>query len=192
VQIYLTEVLAKLKSSDVQFVDARTLKEFSGDDIHALRGGHIPGARNIPFEQNWVDPDTGVKLAKGEVKNRDGMALKSAPQLTALYTDLDPAKETIAYCQSGGRAAVTASALRNLGFKKVRVFEESWLGYGNNLSAPAESVQFVNIGTLNSRIRSLETELESLKAEVKALQAAGQVGGKTDPGTGDQDKGREP
>jgi thiosulfate/3-mercaptopyruvate sulfurtransferase len=172
VQIYLTEVLSKVKSPDVQFIDTRTPREFSGDDIRALRGGHIPGALSIPYEQNWVDPDTGVKLAKGEVKTRDGMALKSAAQLKALYAGLDPAKETIVYCQSGGRASVTASVLRSLGFEKVRVFEEGWLGYGNNLSAPAEAVQFVNIGALNSRIRSLETEIETLKAEVKALKAA--------------------
>jgi thiosulfate/3-mercaptopyruvate sulfurtransferase len=171
VQIDLTEVLSKVKSPDVQFVDTRTPREFSGDDIHALRGGHIPGARNIPFEQNWVDPDSGVKLAKGEIKTRDGMTLKSASQLKALYAGLDPAKETIVYCQSGGRASETASVLRSLGFEKVRVFEESWLGYGNNLSAPAEAVQFVNIGVLHSRIRGLETELETLKAEVKALKA---------------------
>jgi thiosulfate/3-mercaptopyruvate sulfurtransferase len=172
VQIGLTEVLSKLKSPDVQFIDTRTPSEFSGDDIRALRGGHIPGALNIPFEQNWVDPKTGVKLTKGEVKTRDGMALKSAAQLKALYASLDPAKETIVYCQSGGRASVTASVLRGLGFEKVRVFEESWLGYGNNLAAPAEAVQFVNIGALNNRIRSLEMEMETLKAEVKALKAA--------------------
>jgi thiosulfate/3-mercaptopyruvate sulfurtransferase len=172
VQVYLAEVVSKVGKPGVQFIDTRTPREFSGDDIRALRGGHIPGALNIPFEQNWVDPDTGVKLAKGSVKTRDGMALKSAKQLKALYAGLDPTKETIVYCQSGGRASVTASVLRSLGFEKVRVFEEGWLGYGNNLSAPAEAVQFVNIGALNSRIRSLETEIETLKAEVKALKAA--------------------
>jgi thiosulfate/3-mercaptopyruvate sulfurtransferase len=171
VQIYLTEVLSKVRSPDVQFVDTRTPGEFSGDDIRALRGGHIPGAHSIPFEQNWVDPDTGVKLAKGEIKVRDGMALKSAAQLKALYAGLDPTKETIVYCQSGGRASVTASVLRGLGFERVRVFEEGWLGYGNNLSAPAEAVQFVNIGALTSKIRSLETEIETLKAEVEAMKA---------------------
>jgi thiosulfate/3-mercaptopyruvate sulfurtransferase len=172
VQIHLTEVLSKVKSQGVQFIDTRTPREYSGDDIRALRGGHIPGAVSIPFEQNWVDPDTGAKLAKGELKARDGMALKSAAQLKALYAGLDPAKETIVYCQSGGRASVTASVLRSLGFEKVRVFEESWLGYGNNLSAPAEAVQFVNIGALNSKIRRLEAEMETFKAEVKALKAA--------------------
>ncbi len=172
VQVYLAEVVSKVGKPGVQFIDTRTPREFSGDDVRALRGGHIPGALNIPFEQNWVDPKTGVKLAKGEVKTRDGMALKSAKQLKALYAGLDPAKETIVYCQSGVRASETASVLRSLGFAKVRVFEESWLGYGNNLSAPAEAVQFVNIGALNNKIRSLEAEMETLKAEVKALKAA--------------------
>jgi thiosulfate/3-mercaptopyruvate sulfurtransferase len=172
VQIYLSNVLSKVKSPDVQFIDTRTPREFSGDDIRALRGGHIPGALSIPYEQNWVDPDTGAKLAKGEVKTRDGMALKSAAQLKALYAGLDSTKETVVYCQSSVRASVTASVLRGLGFEKVRVFEESWLGYGNNLSAAAEAVQFVNIGAINTKIRSLESEIETLKAEVKALSAA--------------------
>jgi len=120
-------------------------------------------------------------LAKGKIKSRDGMALKSAAILKALYSDLDPAKETIVYCQSGGRASLTASVLRDLGFKKVRVFEEGWLGYGNDLSAPAEAVQFVNIGALNSRIRGLEAEIEALKAEVNALKAAKTIGSTNDP-----------
>jgi thiosulfate/3-mercaptopyruvate sulfurtransferase len=120
------------------------------------------------------------------------MTLKSASQLAELYAGLEPSKETIVYCQSGGRASETASVLRSLGFDHVRVFEESWLGYGNHLSAPAESVQFVNIEALNSRIRTLETEIETLKGEVKALHAAGRVGGRTDPGTGEQVKGRKP
>jgi hypothetical protein len=45
-------------------------------------------------------------------------------------------------------------------------------GYGNNLSAPAEAAQFVNIGALNSKIKRLETDIENLTAEVKTLKAA--------------------
>jgi thiosulfate/3-mercaptopyruvate sulfurtransferase len=171
VQTYLADVVSKVNNPSVQFVDVRTPKEFSGDDIRALRGGHIPDARNIPYEQNWVDPAAGTKLAKGEVKTCDGMALKSPEQLKALYADLDRNKETIVYCQSGVRASETASVLRSLGFEKVRVFEESWLGYGNNLSAPAEAVQFVNIGALLNKIKSLETKVESLTAEIEKLKA---------------------
>jgi len=171
VQVYLAEVVSKVGRPGVQFVDTRTPREFSGDDIRALRGGHIPGARSIPFEQNWVDPETVAKLMKGEVQTRDGMALKSPAQLKALYADMDPSNETIVYCQSGVRASVTASVLRDLGFGRVRVFEESWLGYGSDLSAPAEDVQFVNIGALNARIKSLESAVEGLAAKVKALEA---------------------
>jgi thiosulfate/3-mercaptopyruvate sulfurtransferase len=172
VQIYLAEVVSKVGNPGVQFVDTRTPAEFSGDDIRALRGGHIPGAVNIPFQQNWTDPDAVAKLMKGEVKTRDGMALKSPAELKTLYSGLDPNKETIVYCQSGGRASVTASVLRDLGFGNVRVFEESWLGYGNDLSAPADDVQFFNIGALNSSIKTLESAVEKLTAEVKALKAA--------------------
>lgn len=173
VQVYLPDVVARVNSkADVQLIDARTPREFSGDDIRALRGGHIPGARNIPYEQNWVDPATGAKLARGEVKTREGMSLKPADQLKALYAGLDPNKETIVYCQSGVRASETANVLRELGFTKVSVFEESWLGYGNTLNAPAEGVQFLNVGALNGRIRSLESQVEELQGQLEKLQKA--------------------
>jgi thiosulfate/3-mercaptopyruvate sulfurtransferase len=51
------EMVARVNNSDVQIVDARTLQEFRGEDIRAIRGGHIPGAINIPYEQNWIDPE---------------------------------------------------------------------------------------------------------------------------------------
>ena len=173
VQVYLPDVVARVTSkADVQIIDARTPREYSGDDIRALRGGHIPGARNIPYEQNWMDPATGGKLARGEVKTRDGMSLKPADQLKALYAGLDPNKETIVYCQSGVRASETANVLRELGFTKVAVFEESWLGYGNTLNAPAEGVQFLNVGALNNRIRSLEGQVEELQGQLEKLQKA--------------------
>ena len=172
VQLYMADVLARLNNPAVQIVDARTPKEFSGDDIRALRGGHIPGARNIPYEQNWSDPATAGKLAKGEVKTRDGMKLKSAGELKALYAGLDPAKETVVYCQSGVRASETANVLRDMGFQNVRVFEESWLGYGNNFAAPAQDVQFLNVGALKSQISGLQQEVEALSTELNALKAA--------------------
>ncbi len=172
VQIYLAEVLAKVGDPEVQFVDTREPLEFSGDVIKAFRGGHIPGACNIPFEHNWVDPTALTRLAQGDAQAWDGMALKSPAQLKLLYADLDPHRETIVYCQSGVRASETAWVLASLGFEKVRVFEESWLGYGNDLSAPAEDVQFVNVGALNARIELLEKALKSLTAELAALKTA--------------------
>ncbi|MGZ9274466.1 MAG: rhodanese-like domain-containing protein [Nitrospira sp.] len=46
-----------------------------------------------------------------------------------LYAGLDPNKEVVVYCQSGVRASLTAAVLRDLGFKDVKVYEPSWLGY---------------------------------------------------------------
>jgi thiosulfate/3-mercaptopyruvate sulfurtransferase len=162
------DVLAKLQDPNVQFLDVRTAKEHSGDDIRAIRGGHIPGSRNIAYEKNWIDPDVAKRLRDKAVKTRAGAALKREDELKALYKDLDPSKETVVYCQSGVRAAQTANVLRALGFDKVRVYEESWLGYGNTLDAPANNVTFVNVGALQGRIGRLEAQLAELTAKLDA------------------------
>lgn len=153
-------VLALLDKPDVQIVDVRTAGEYRGEDIRALRGGHIPGARNIPYEQNWVDPDA----RKNKTADKGGLALKDRAALQTLYADLDPAKETIVYCQSGVRASHTAEVLRNLGFQNVKVYDSSWLGYGNTLDAPAENVTFFNVGAMNRRVSELEQRLQALEA----------------------------
>jgi 3-mercaptopyruvate sulfurtransferase SseA len=59
------------------------------------------------------------------------MSLKPAEDLKRLYSKLDPSKETIVYCQSGARASETAGVLQQLGFTNVKVYDSSWLGYGN-------------------------------------------------------------
>jgi len=150
----------------------RTPKEYFGDDIRAIRGGHVPGAVNIPYEQNWKDPETPKKLAEKQVKNKEGMLLKGLDELKALYAKLDPGKETIVYCQSGVRAAQTASVLKDLGFKNVKIYESSWLGYGNTLDAPANNVTFFNVGALNGRIGALQRRIEELEKELAAARKA--------------------
>lgn len=159
------EVVAALKRPDVQFLDVRTTKEFKGEDIRALRGGHIPGAINIPFEQNWVDPDTRSKLRSGTVKDSAGLALRPRGELARLYAKLDPAKETIVYCQSGNRAAQSALVLADLGFRNVRVYDASWLGYSSWLSAPADDEVWTNFGSLPSAVRGLENRFGELERQ---------------------------
>lgn len=163
VTVSTTDVIAAQKRKGVQIIDVRTDREYSGDDIRAIRGGHIPNATHIAYEQNWADPETPAKLAKKEVKNKDGMALKSVDQLKALYADLDPTKETIVYCQSGVRASETATVLKDLGFNKVKVYDASWLGYGNTLDAPADNVQFFNVGALKGRLADMQKRIDNLE-----------------------------
>jgi thiosulfate/3-mercaptopyruvate sulfurtransferase len=164
-------MVARLNNPKVQIVDARTLQEFRGEDIRAIRGGHIPGAINIPYEQNWIDPETPAKLARKQIASNAGMSLKPAEELKRLYARLDPSKETIVYCQSGARASETAGVLQQLGFTNVKVYDSSWLGYGNTLDAPADNVTFFNVGLLNSRISALQERINQLEKELAEAKA---------------------
>jgi thiosulfate/3-mercaptopyruvate sulfurtransferase len=157
------DVLAAQKRGDVQVLDVRTVKEFRGQDVRAIRGGHIPGAINIPFEQNWVDPDARNKLRSGAVKDSAGMALKPRAELARLYEKLDPAKEVVVYCQSGNRAAQTFVVLADLGYRNVRLYDPSWLGYSSWLSAPAEDEVWTNFGALITAVKGLENRFGELE-----------------------------
>lgn len=170
VVLWNDEMLARVREGKTQIVDVRTPKEYAGDDVRAIRGGHVPKAVNIPFEQNWVDPATAAKLAKGEVKTRDGMSLKPREDLIKLYAGLDPEKEVVVYCQSGVRAAQTATVMRDLGFKDVKIYEPAWLGYAGVLSAPADNETFLNVGALNGRIASMQSRIDELQAEIDKLK----------------------
>lgn len=165
------DMLERVRTGGAQILDVRTPREYAGDDIRAVRGGHVAGAVNIPHEQNWQDPQTAAKLTRKEVHTRDGMALKDEAALRALYAKLDPGKETIVYCQSGVRASQTATVLRTLGFGNVKVYEPSWLGYAGMLSAPAENEVFVNVGALTSKITTLESQVKSLEEELAKLKS---------------------
>lgn len=163
----------RVRAGSAQILDTRTVKEYTGEDIRAIRGGHVPGAINIPYEANWQDPDAAAKLAARKVATRDGMALKPREELGKLYAKLDPGKETVIYCQSGVRASETAAVLRDLGFRNVKVHEPSWLGYAGVLSAPVENEVFVNVGALNARIGSLQGKVRELEAEVAKMRSGG-------------------
>jgi len=114
-------------------VDVRSPKEFSGELIApeaypqegAQRGGHIPGAVNIPW---------------GLAVNEDG-TFKSVDELRALYAGkgITPDKEIIAYCRIGERSSHTWFVLTELlGYPKVRNYDGSWTEYGNIVGAPIE------------------------------------------------------
>lgn len=162
------EQMRKLyNNQSVQVVDARTFNEFKGNDVRAIRGGHIPGAIIIPYEQNWKDPATGSKLAKKEVKTNAGMSLKTKDELNTLYAKLDPNKETVVYCQSGVRAAETATVLQNLGYKNVKIYDSSWLGWASHLASPVADETYLNVGMLNARIAAMQNKINELETALK-------------------------
>ena len=123
-------VLEKKKAA--QLVDVRSGDEFTGKIIAppgmsetAQRGGHIPGAANIPWAQ---------------AANEDG-TFKSAEALKALYEGkgVTGKNEVIAYCRIGERSSHTWFVLKYLlGYDKVKNYDGSWTEWGNLVGAPIE------------------------------------------------------
>ena len=74
---YVIESLDKVRRNTVAMVDVRSPKEFTGEILappeypteHAQRGGHIPGAKNMPWSQAVNDNDGTFKSAD-ELKKR--------------------------------------------------------------------------------------------------------------------------
>lgn len=114
-------------------VDVRSPKEFTGEILappeypteHAQRGGHIPGAVNIPWAQ---------------AVNEDG-TFKSTEELKKLYESkgVTPDKEVIAYCRIGERSSHSWFVLKYLlGYPNVKNYDGSWTEWGNMIDNPIE------------------------------------------------------
>ena len=115
-------------------IDVRSPKEFSGEMLHmeaypqegALRGGHIPNAKSVP----WAT-----------AANEDG-TFKSADELIEIYQNgagLKPDDDVIAYCRIGERSSHTWFVLTYLlGYNSVKNYDGSWTEWGNLVQAPIE------------------------------------------------------
>lgn len=133
IRAFRHEVLDHVKAAG-QLVDVRSPAEYSGELLHmanypqegALRGGHIPGARSVPWAR---------------AANEDG-TFKSADELGAIYLTeqgLNPSDEVIAYCRIGERSSHTWFVLTYLlGFDNVRNYDGSWTEWGNGVGLPIE------------------------------------------------------
>ena len=122
-------------SNNKKLVDVRSPEEYSGERLHmpnypnegALRGGHIPGAKSIP----WA-----------KAINADDGTFKTADELKQIYekeNNLNSKDEVIAYCRIGERSSHTWFVLKNLlGFDNVRNYDGSWTEWGNLVGVPIE------------------------------------------------------
>jgi thiosulfate/3-mercaptopyruvate sulfurtransferase len=133
IRAFKEDVLAHVKASR-PLVDVRSPQEYSGELLHmpdypqegAIRGGHVPGARNVPWKK---------------AANDDG-TFKTVEELRALYQGelgLDPSDDVIAYCRIGERSSHTWFVLSQLlGFQRVRNYDGSWVEWGNAVRVPIE------------------------------------------------------
>lgn len=130
---YLDYVRSSMKKSDKVLVDVRSPAEFTGEvtappeypNEHAQRGGHIPGAVNIPWSQAVKEDGT----------------FKSAEDIANLYQSkgVTADKEVITYCRIGERSSFTWFVLKYLlGYPNVKNYDGSWTEWGNMVRNPIE------------------------------------------------------
>ncbi len=132
IRAFLPEVREEFGNSHAVLVDVRSPDEFSGKILAppglpetCQRGGHIPGAKNIPWSQACREDGT----------------FKSFDELEALYErqGVTPDKDVITYCRIGERSSHSWFVLKYLlGFERVRNYDGSWTEWGNLVGAPVE------------------------------------------------------
>ena len=134
IRAFRVDVLKHI-STGKKLVDVRSPEEYSGERLHmpnypnegALRGGHIPGAKSIPWAKA-INPDDGT--------------FKTADELKQIYekeNNLNSKDNVIAYCRIGERSSHTWFVLKNLlGYDHVRNYDGSWTEWGNLVGVPIE------------------------------------------------------
>lgn len=129
---FLPQVLEAVKKGGTSLVDVRSPQEFTGEILAppglpetCQRGGHIPGARSVPW---------------GKACNDDG-TFKSFDELKALYSGegIDGKSPVISYCRIGERSSHTWFVLKYLlGLQNVTNYDGSWTEWGNLVGVPVE------------------------------------------------------
>ena len=133
IRAYREQVFAQVEAKK-PLVDVRSPKEYTGELLHmpnypqegATRGGHIPGAVNIPWSKAVNESDS---------------TFKTPEELRSLYEEqgIRPDKDIIAYCRIGERSSLTWFALKYLmGYPNVKNYDGSWTEWGNLVGAPIE------------------------------------------------------
>ncbi len=132
IRAFLPEVMKASAERSAQLVDVRSPQEYSGEILAppglpetCQRGGHIPGAKSIPW---------------GKACNEDG-TFKSPEELRSLYgsAGITGEKLVIAYCRIGERSSHTWFVLKHLlGYQNVKNYDGSWTEWGNLVAAPVE------------------------------------------------------
>lgn len=119
-------VLDAIDDENIIIVDARPSDQFTGETIRAERGGHIPGAVNLYWEE--MINDEGVPT------------FKTAGEIRRIYEGygITPDKRIITHCHSNMQASNAYFVLRLMGYTDITSYEGSWSEYGNKPDVPIE------------------------------------------------------
>jgi thiosulfate/3-mercaptopyruvate sulfurtransferase len=144
--------IAKGEVKGVNVIDSRTEKEHSGDDIRALRGGHIPNtSKNVSHIKTY-------DVQSGKIHTMD--------ELEKIFDRLDRGLRTIPYCQTGTRSTLIYLELRLMGFKDPANYDDSWIIYGSNVNYPAANENWYDFVKVNETIKAVN-ELKKAMEELK-------------------------
>lgn len=146
--------IAEDKKKGVTVIDARSKAEHNGDDIRALRGGHVPNTTVNISHKDTMDQEKDAKTGK-DVDN----GYLSPDRVAGYYKDFDRNKRTIAYCQTGTRSTLTYLELRLLGFKDPANWDDSWIVWGSNVRYPVANEQWFSL----ERLKTAEANLKKLQ-----------------------------
>ncbi len=134
IRAFRDQVLAH-EQAGKPMIDVRSPAEYSGERLHmpdypnegALRGGHIPGAKNVPWSKA-INPDDGTFRPAGDLRT-----------LYEKEQGLSANQDVITYCRIGERSSHTWFVLSYLlGYPSVRNYDGSWTEYGNLVNVPIE------------------------------------------------------
>ena len=123
------DVKRNIASGREQVVDARSPGRFHArepEPRQGLRGGHIPGSKNLPFGE-MTDPATGTLLPAEAIEGKFRAA------------GIDPEKPIVASCGSGVSACALALGLHLIGARQVAVYDGSWTEWGGRPDTPIET-----------------------------------------------------
>lgn len=162
------EILQIAGGSGTTLIDSRTKKEYLGQDMRAIQGGHVPNAINVS------DKDTLVQQKNPKTGKMEPTVYFTPESVGKHFDQYDRNKRIIAYCQTGTRSTLTYLEFRLMGFKDPANWDDSWRVYGSNLHAanPIEAPngpQFYNFDKVNKSLKKLEKKVTALEDALKKL-----------------------
>lgn len=150
--------IAKKQPKKTTLIDTRSPDEFNALENSTLRQGRVPGAISIPYEKNL---------------DKESKKMLSIEALAEVYKNIPKDNAIIIYCHRGCRTAYSFFALEWLGYKNVRIYEDSWIVYGARPDTPIENEHYINLRPTVSAakdVSGLKARLDYLEERLNKLE----------------------